>query len=305
MSAVPKGKPELALTGAAMVRPVIEPIVQGAEAAVDQTAGRVAYAPTPSKFDRKTEPAFGATPTVTVPTIWQARITNGLAVSGIENRELPVAQFTLAFDGGQLLDAAAQPGTATMLARMMTRGTARRTPAELEKALQTLGARVEASVDRERLLLSGSTLARNYDATMALVAEMLLEPRWDANELALAKAAVSARIADNKSNPQAIANRVTDVVTYGKNSVWGRDILGTPTSIAAMTLDDLKRSYAGLSPRTARFRVAGAAQRRRLFSAVRDQLHTRRRRLCLAADAGTARGQGLYLRHPDGAAGLA
>ncbi len=268
MSAVPKGRPELALAGATMVKPVTEPIVQGAEAAVDQTAGRTAYAPTPSKFDRKVEPAFGATPAVQVPMVWQERAANGLAVSGIEDRELPVAQFTLAFDGGQLLDAAAKPGTATMLARMMTRGTARRTPAELEKALQSLGARVEASADRERLLLSGSTLARNYDATMALVREMLLEPRWDANELALAKAAVAARIVDNKANPQAIATRVTDVIAYGKDSVWGRDILGTPASIAALTMDDLKRSFAGLSPRTARFRVAGAVTQGQALSAL-------------------------------------
>jgi zinc protease len=268
ISAVPKGQSALALKGATMVTPLTEPIVQGAEAEVDQNAGRTAYARTPSKIDRTKEPAFGAAPAVKVPALWQATAANGLAVSGIEDRELPIIQFTLSFDGGQYLDQVAKPGAANLLARMMTRGTAKRTPAELEKALQALGARVEATVDRERLLLSGSTLARNYDATMALVTEIMLEPRWDAGELALAKAAVTARIADNKSNPQAIANRVTDVVTYGKDTIWGRDILGTPASVAALTIDDLKQAFARLMPKLSRFRVAGAVGQRQVVDSL-------------------------------------
>ncbi|MBM3928465.1 MAG: insulinase family protein, partial [Sphingomonadales bacterium] len=268
VSAVPKGKASLALTGATMVTPVTEPIVQGAEAAVDQNAGRTAYARTPSKIDRTREPPFGPAPTVTPPTPWQITAANGVAVSGIEDRELPVVRFTLSVDGGQRLDAGAKPGTATLLARMLTRGTARRTPAELEKALQALGARIDASVDRERLLVSGTTLARNYDATLALFREILLEPRWDANELTLAKAAVTARIADNKSDPQALAMRVTNVVSYPQGSLLAQDILGTPDSIAALTLDDLKAAYASLSPRAARFRVAGAVTQAQTAAAL-------------------------------------
>lgn len=258
VSAVPKGGAALALPGATMVVPVTEPIVQGAEAAVDQTAGRTAFARTPSRIDRTVEPPFGPAPTVVAPVPWQATAANGMAVSGIEDRELPIALFTLSIDGGQRLDLRSKPGAANLLARMMTRGTARRTPAELEKALQSLGARVSASADRDRLLVSGSTLARNYDATLALVREMLLEPRWDPAELALAKAAVTARIADNLSDPNALANRVTAIVTNPAGSLDAQDILGTPESVAALTVDDLKAAFAGLSPQSARFRVAGA-----------------------------------------------
>ncbi|WP_294339833.1 pitrilysin family protein [uncultured Sphingomonas sp.] len=268
VSAVPKGKAALALTGAAMVTPITEPIVQGAEAAIDQNAGRTAYTRSPSKIDRTQEPPFGPTPTVTPPTPWQATAANGIAVSGIEDSELPVVRFTLSVDGGQRLDGGAKPGTATLLARMLTRGTARRTPAELEKALQALGARIDASVDRERLIVSGTTLARNYDTTMALFREILLEPRWDANELALAKAAVTARIADNKSDPQALAARVTNVVSYPQGSLLAQDILGTPESVAALTLNDVQAAYARLSPRTARFRVAGAVTQAQTTAAL-------------------------------------
>ncbi|URW76786.1 insulinase family protein [Sphingomonas donggukensis] len=268
VSAVPKGQPALALTGATMVVPATEPIVQGAEAEVDQTAGRTAYARTPSKIDRTKEPAFGPAPAVTLPAVWQATAANGLSVSGIEDRELPLVQFAMSADGGQLLDDPARPGAANLLARMMTRGTRTRTAAELEKALQSLGAKVEVSADRERIVLGGATLARNYDATMALVREMLLDPRWDANELALAKAAVSARIADERSNPQALASRVTNVVSYGPQSIYARNILGTQVSVAALSMADLKAAYARLSPGTARFRAAGAVTQAQVMASV-------------------------------------
>ena len=39
--------------------------------------------------------------------------------------------------------------------------------------------------DTEDIRISVNTLARNYDATLALVEEILLEPRWDAKEFDL------------------------------------------------------------------------------------------------------------------------
>lgn len=269
VSAVPKGQAQLALSGATPARLAIEPIVQGAEAAIDQTAGRGGYQRTPSTFDRTVEPAFGSTPTVKVPTVWQTQAANGMGVSGIEDRELPMVNFAFAFDGGQRFDDPTKPGAANLLARMLTRGTAKRTPAELENALKSLGATVAASADRERITLGGVTLARNYDATMALVREMLTEPRWDSSELALAKAAVTAQIADNKANPTALARRVTDVVSYGKESILSRDVLGTQVSVAALAMDDLKRFKADrLAPGNARFRVAGAVDQAQALASL-------------------------------------
>jgi hypothetical protein len=75
-SFVPKGKPDLALAGSQRARVVEEPIVQGAEAAVDPSAGR-ATAPavrTASSFDRSAEPAAGPSPVIKAPTPWTASL---------------------------------------------------------------------------------------------------------------------------------------------------------------------------------------------------------------------------------------
>jgi zinc protease len=270
-SVVPTGKTELALAGAERATIVEEAIVQGAEADVETEAAAATYARTPSSFDRTVEPPAGKAPQVTLPTIWNATLANGLKVSGIEDTELPLVAFELTLDGGRSFDDPAKPGAANLLARMLTRGTAKRTPAELENALQSLGAEVEIEAQDERTLLSGNTLARNFAATMALVEEILLQPRWDETEFALAKAAIVSEIQANRAEPEVIAGRVMDVVTYGPAHILSRDPLGTEASVAALTLDDLRALHArAFAPGIARLRVVGAVDEAAATASLRS-----------------------------------
>ena len=269
-SFVPKGKVDLALAGSTRAKVVEEPIVQGAEAAVDASA-QATYKRTPSKFDRTVEPPYGDKPRVVVPTVWTASLANGLRAYGIKDEELPVAQFELAIEGGRLLDDINKPGAANLLARMLTRGTARKTPAELENALKALGAEVNVFVRNEHFVVSGRTLARNFDRTIDLVEEILLEPRWDATELGLQKAAVTSAIQSQRVQANAIAARAFDIVTFGEQHVFSRNVLGTESSVAALTMDDLRRFHAAnLAPNLSTFKVVGAVDQPRVQTALQD-----------------------------------
>jgi zinc protease len=269
-SFVPKGKPELALEGSARAGVVEEAIVQGAEAAVDPSA-KATYARTPSAFDRTREPPSGPRPDVVLPTVWSARFANGLTAYGIRSEELPVASFELAIAGGRLLDDLAKPGAANLLARMLLRGTARRTPAALEDTLRSLGADLSVAARDEHLVVSGRVLARHFERTVDLLEEILLEPRWDAEELALQKAAVVGQYQSEKVQAAAIAARAFDVATYGESHIYSRSRIGTPASLAALTMDDLRRFHAAnLAPNVASFRVVGAVDRARAEAALRD-----------------------------------
>ncbi len=255
---VPKDQPSLALSGATTARVVEERIVPGAERPIDQNAGRTAIARTPSSFDRTVEPPAGPPPVVQAPAIWTGQLGNGLALSGIEDRELPVARFEIAIDGGQLRDDPKKPGAAHLVAQMLTRGTRTKTREQFENALNALGANVTVRVDQERTVIAVRTLARNFGATAALMEEMLTAPRWDANELALAKAAATAELQASRAEPEYLAQLVARQAAYG-SGVLAQDPRGTPQSIAALTIEDLKRfKAAAYSPAAARIRVAGA-----------------------------------------------
>ena len=257
-SFVPKGKLALALAGSGKAEVVEEKVVQGAETAVDPSAN-AAYTKTPTKFDRSKEPAYGAAPSVKVPSVWDTTLPNGMRVHGIENSEVPLVQFDIAIDGGQLQDKLDKVGVANLTARLMTQGTAKRTPQELEEAIQQLGATIDVDARTEEIRLSVTTLARNYEATLALVQEILLQPRWDEKEFALIKQSVLSQIRQQEADPNALANSNYSKLIYGKDNIRSRNILGTAETVNAITIDDLKQYYsANLSPSVARMHVVGA-----------------------------------------------
>ena len=257
-SFVPKGKIPLALEGSKKADVVEEPIVQGAESEVDPSA-QAKYPRTPSAFDRTKEPPYGPAPEVKVPLIWQDKLANGMRLYGVENSEVPLVNFEIQIDGGQLLEDLDKVGVANLMARMMTQGTAKKTPQELEEAIQQLGASIGIFAGKESIIVSGNTLAKNYPATVALVEEMLLQPRWDVKEFDLQKQAVVSQIRQQSANPNAIATNQFNAIVYGKDNMYSRNALGTIESVNAITLDDLRSFYAmSISPSVARMHVVGA-----------------------------------------------
>ncbi len=153
----------------------------------------------------------------------------------------------------------------------MTQGTAKKTPQELEEAIQQLGATINVSADTEDIRIRGNTLAKNYDATLELVEEILLEPRWDAKEFDLAKQSTISQIRQLDANPNAIAQREYNLLIYGKDDIRSRNILGTIESVNAMTIDDLKAYYTkNLSPSVARMHVVGAIDKGKVTNSLSD-----------------------------------
>lgn len=267
-SFVPKGKLDLALEGSRKAEVVEEKIVQGAEAAVDPSI-KAAYEKTPSTFDRSVEPPYGPAAEAKVPAVWESKLSNGMRIFGIENTEVPLVQFEIVLDGGQLLEDLNKVGVSNLLARMMTQGTQKKTPAELEEAIQQLGASINVAADTEDIRIRGNTLSKNYDATLALVEEILLEPRWDAKEFDLARQSVLSQIRQLDANPNAIAQREYATLIYGKENIRSRNILGTVDSVNAITMNDLKAYYTkNFLPSVARMHVVGAINKAKITSSL-------------------------------------
>ncbi|MFZ6818712.1 M16 family metallopeptidase [Undibacterium sp. Ji22W] len=257
-SFVPKGKVAVALSGSTKAEVVEEKIVQGAEDAVDPSINAT-YTKTPSKIARATEPAYGAAAEVKLPTVWNDKLKNGLRVYGIQNAEVPLVQFEILIDGGLLLEDINKVGVANLMARMMTQGTAKKTPQELEEAIQQLGASINVNARTEDIRITVNTLARNYAATLALVEEILLEPRWDEKEFSLLKQSVLSQIRQQDANPNMLAAIAYSKLIYGNENIRSRNILGSAETVNAINIEDLKAYYSkNLSPSVARMHVVGA-----------------------------------------------
>ncbi|NGX84347.1 pitrilysin family protein [Aequorivita sp. KMM 9714] len=257
-SFVPKNQKALALTDSKLADVVEEPIVEGAEESFDSSVV-AEYEKTPSSFDRSVEPPYGESPDVKVPEVWKDELSSGIKLFGIENNEVPLVQYRIQLDGGMLLENSEKIGVSNLLAGLMTQGTATKTPEELENAIESLGASINTVATKEAIMIYGNTLAKNYDKTMSLIEEILLQPRWDEKEFELQKQSVLSQIERQKANPNSIAGIEFDKLIYGENNILSHDNFGTKESVEAITLDDLKTYYnTYFSPNITKFHVVGA-----------------------------------------------
>jgi zinc protease len=182
---------------------------------------------------------------------------------------LPLVQFNLRLKGGLLLDQPDKVGVANLVATLMTKGTQSKTPEELEAAIDELGARISIRAGQQEIIISGNSLSRNYAQTMALVQEMLLEPRWDEEEFKLAKQSVMSRITASRARPNMIAANSFNEILYGKDHILSNNILGTQVSVESISLQDLKDYYsASFSPSVANYLVVGDVSEKEVMEAL-------------------------------------
>lgn len=268
-SFVPKDQVELALENSKKAEVIEEKIVEGAEEDFDPNQ-KVSYDKTPSSFDRSIEPPYYGKPELNIPEIWDTRLPSGMKIMGITNNEVPVVQFSLEMKGGKLLEKTAKAGVSSMLANMLTKGTTKKTPAELEEAIELLGASIYVNSSEEKISISGNTLAKNYAETIDLVKEILLEPRWDEKEFELIKQQTLSQLQEEKGDPNAIAQNEFKKLIYGEKSILSYNELGTPETIQNLSLEDLKNYYEeNLSPLASTFLVVGAVQKDEALNPVK------------------------------------
>ena len=267
-SMVPIGEMSLALSDSQAAQIEEERIIAGAEGSFTLSE-ESNYPRTPSRIDRAVEPPYGPTPTLSIPTVWQQTMDNGLHVYAIENNEIPMVNFTLNIDGGHRADTIQQAGAANLLADLLTKGTATKTTAELEAAIDNLGADIDISATDDEIVISGSCLARHYPALMTIVAEMLLQPRWDEQEFAILKQQTLSQLEALKANPNALAYQLFDQLLYGNDHILGISTLGTADSVEAMSIADLKQYYQNhFSAKVSRFHLVGDVTRAQALNAL-------------------------------------
>lgn len=267
-SVVPKGQASLAVKGSSLATVWQEEVVQGVQNE-NVTRGEEANIPkTPTKYDRS-EPPFGKTPLFKMPVVWDAKLTNGLSLLGLENNELPVVTFDITIPGGHALDPMNKAGIASLLSQWMTQGTAKRTPAELEEAIGLLGSTISIQCTNEEMRVTGTCLSRNFEPTVALVQEILLEPRWDAAEYDRLKKALETNLKGSDANAPSIANRTFNKLLYGPGCIFSLPASGTLQSTAGISQDDLKNYYlSNITPSKAVFHVAGDIGKERATAAT-------------------------------------
>ncbi len=268
-SFIPKGMTELMAENSVPAGVKEENINEASQVEIAETAEQK-FEKTSSTFDRSVEPPADKEPAVKAPEIWKATLSNGIKVFGIQNKEMPLVNISLVIDGGIIRDKITLPGVASMVASVLPQGTKNKTPEELEEEIELLGSNINVYPGREEILMSVSTLSRNFEKSVALMKEILLEPRWDTTEFRMALTRTKNSIIQAEAQPRSVGSMQFFKLLYGTDHIFGYYSRGTRESIDKITLDDLRTFYSdNFSPSVTKINIAGNVTKEQALAALK------------------------------------
>jgi zinc protease len=189
-------------------------------------------------LDRTKVPAPGATPVLRVPTWTKTQLANGATLIVSERHNLPLVSFTITFVGGSnQFEQAGHRGVAAMTASMLSEGTTTKTGDQLSDALQLLGTGVFANVGGEEGSIEFTSTTKNFEATLAILADMMLNSTFPAEALERLRARTLVNLTQAKDQPVIIGSQVFSKILYGDAHPYGQRT--TETSVKAITRDDV------------------------------------------------------------------
>jgi zinc protease len=189
-------------------------------------------------LDRTKVPSPGSTPVLRVPAWTKTQLSNGATLIVSERHTLPLVSFSITFIGGaNQFEPAGKRGVAAATASMLSEGTATRTGDQISDALQLLGTGVGSFIGGEEGSIGFVSTAKNFDATLAILADMMVNSTFPAPALERLRARTLVNLTQAKDQPTVVGSQVFAKILYGDAHPYGQR--PTETSVKAITRDDV------------------------------------------------------------------
>ena len=197
-------------------------------------------APIPEHPDRLTYPALAYEPPD--PAEHRVVLKAGPVAYLVPDQERPLIQITLFVKGGTYLDPEGKSGLTALTADLLTgAGTGQRTAEQLEERLDFLAAQLDSGAEETRITVRLNLLSKDLDEGLTILREVLTEPRFQEDRVALARQQILQGLAQRNDDSQEIERRERRWLAYGETFWLGR--LPTKASVESLTRDDLLASH--------------------------------------------------------------
>lgn len=163
-------------------------------------------------------PVSGELLKIKLPRPTEADLANGAHLMVLEDRRLPQISMQIVIPGaGGYYDPSDVPGLAQFTAAMMREGTPTRTTSQISEQLETMAASVNvgAGISARDASVSASSLTENFDATLSLAADVLLNPTFPEVEFGRYKERSKSGFLQQRTNPGFLATELFSRAAYG------------------------------------------------------------------------------------------
>jgi zinc protease len=208
--------------------------------------------------DRSTLPGQDSPETAEFPPFSRDFLSNGLEVVLIERPDVPLLNLSLVVAAGYADDE--ESSDAMLAMAMLEEGTERRDALEISSELALQGATLSSRASLDGSTITMSALTDNTEESLALFADLILNPTFPAAELPRVKSEHIAAIRQEANQPLNMALRVLPSLLYGEKHPYAKPLTGTGTeaSVTAATQSSIAQWHqTWFRPNNARLIIVG------------------------------------------------
>ena len=181
-------------------------------------------------------------PAAAAPLAHREVLPNGIVLLVAERPTIPIVVARLYTRAGSVYDPPDAGGLANLTADMLTRGTAKHTAPELDRAIEFVGGNLEGDAGRDGATVSLSVLKKDLRLGLDLLAEVVLTPTFPEAELKRRSEEIAANIERSEQDPGTVASRLMAQLLYPGHP-YSRPVPGTVESVKKLTREQLVAFY--------------------------------------------------------------
>lgn len=167
------------------------------------------------------------------------RLKNGVRVVSHHMPHLETVSLGVWVGVGARHESLAEHGISHLLEHMAFKGTTRRTAQAIAEEIEQVGGELNAATSLDMTAYYARVLKADVGVALDIIADILQDPRYSADELQREKEVILQEIAATRDSPEEIAYDMLQDIAY-PNQAIGRPILGTDASVAGFSTSDLR-----------------------------------------------------------------
>jgi len=170
------------------------------------------------------------------------QLSNGMVIYLLEDHELPFIRLGMGFHGGRVSEPPEKAGLVSIFGEVWrTGGTKTKTGDELDDYLEARAASVETNGWQDATSINLDCLKDNFDDVFKVMLDVLRDPEFRDDKLALAKTEANSNVSRRNDSPFGIAYTQSKILLYGADSPYAR--INEYATIASITRQDLIEWY--------------------------------------------------------------
>ncbi len=203
-------------------------------------------------------PAAGPPRPYRFPDFEQVRLRNGMMLWLVPLPERELVSVHLVFDAGAAAEDELEAGIANLTAQLLVTGTRRLDAATFAETTERLGIDVGAQSSWDSARASFQALSTHLTDGLALLAEMVREPRLDEREFERLRGERLAEILQARADPGGLADERFLHHLYADGVAYRRPAAGVPETVEPLGIEAARRFHAAqYLPGRAHLIVAG------------------------------------------------